>query len=89
MGNQTFMQTTSSVQRLLRSREQAKPGKQRTADQQQNGQLNSHSIFIAGQEEEQQAAQQHADANAHQPTKLMLKGSPGYEAATGLAGRFL
>ena len=83
------MKITSYVQVLLRSREQAKPEKQGATYQERNGQLNGDPTRILGQKEEENATEQHSEANAHEPTKLVLEGSPGYEPAADFAGRTL
>ena len=89
MGNQIFMEITSCVQILLRSREQAKPEEQGTAHQERNSQLDGDPTRILGQEEEKNSTEQYSEANAHQPTQLMFEGAPGYELAADLAGRTL
>jgi hypothetical protein len=83
------MKTTSCIQILLRSREQAKPEEQRATHQKQNSQLDDDAACILGQKEEENATEQHSKPDAHQPTKLMLEGSPGYELTANFAGRTL
>lgn len=54
--------------------EQAEPEEQGTTDQEQDSQLNDDPVCIAGQEEEEETTEQHAETNAHESTKSMLEG---------------
>lgn len=83
------METTSCVQILLRSRKQAKPEEQGATYHERNSQLDNDPARILGQKEEQNAAEQYSESDAHQPTKLILEGVPGDELAANLAGRTL
>ncbi len=69
--------------------EQAEPEEQGTTDQECDGQLNDDPVRIAGQEEEEETAEQHAETNAHESTNLMFEGPLRYEFVAGLAGRTL
>jgi hypothetical protein len=66
--------------------EPAEPHEQGTNDQEEDGQLKHCPVIVAGQEEKEDTAEQHTEANAQESTKAMLEGRVRYELVADLAG---
>ena len=49
-----------------RTCEHAEPQEQGTTSQEQDGQLNDGLVLVAGQEQEEQTTEHHAETNAHE-----------------------
>ncbi|TMD52233.1 MAG: hypothetical protein E6I93_10005 [Chloroflexi bacterium] len=57
--------------------DQAEPEEQGTTDQEQDGKLYGEPARIAGQDEKEEATEQHVETGAHESAKSMLEGSTG------------